>query len=334
MSESLISNHLNNDQIGFKLPLIAAESNIKVSVAMITYNQESYVSQAIESVISQQTNFEFEIVISDDYSTDNTRSILQEFKIKYPNKIRLLLPDANQGMHLNFVSTLAVCQGVYIALLEGDDYWTSNQKLQKQIDFLDQNPDYSICFHKVLCHYEDNSSESYIFPNKNPTLCSSLEDLLLGNFMSTCSVVYRNRLFDKIPSWYFDLKLGDWPLHILNSEYGRIGFIDEVMGVYRIHKGGVWSMKKRTEIVENSIEALKSIDTYFKYKYNSIINFSISNWKLELFMDKSDFISTNEAISSSKVILLNPLLSKKYLSPKRYLHALFYFVLLSIKSIF
>jgi glycosyltransferase involved in cell wall biosynthesis len=331
MSENLIIKYLNNSQIGFQFPSISVESNIKVSVAMITYNQEPYILQAVESVISQQTNFEFEIVISDDYSTDNTRSILQKFKIKHPNKIRLLLPDSNQGMHLNFVSTLAACQGTYIALLEGDDYWTSNQKLQKQIDFLDQNIDYSICFHKVLCHYEDNSSESYIFPNKNPTLYSSLEDLLLGNFMSTCSVVYRNRLFEKIPSWYFDLKLGDWPLHIFNAEHGCIGFLDEVMGVYRIHKGGVWSMKKRTEIVANSIEVLKAINIYFKYKYNSIIDFTISNLKLELFMDKSDFISINEAISSSKVILLNPLLSNKYLSPKRYLHALFYFILLSIK---
>ena len=331
MSENLINCKLNSNQTGFQLPEHQVDSGIKVSVAMITFNQEAYVEQAIESVLLQQFNFTIELVISDDYSSDNTRNILKKYKEKYPKIINLLLPNFNQGMHLNFMNTLAACRGQYIALLEGDDYWTSNLKLQKQIDFLDHNINCSICFHKVLCVYEDNSSKSYSFPDKKYSSYTSLEDLFLGNFMSTCSVVYRNRLFEEVPPWYFKLKVGDWPLHIFNAEHGSIGFIDETMGIYRIHQNGVWSMKKQADIIVNSIEVLRAIDMYFEYKYTSIIDFSIANWKFQLFILKSDYITSNEAISSMKTVLRNPVLAKRYLSLKRYLSILPHLIFCLIK---
>jgi glycosyltransferase involved in cell wall biosynthesis len=108
---------------------------MKVSVLMITYNHEKFIAQAIDSILMQQTDFEYEIVVGDDFSKDRTRAILDNYKKKHPSKIKLLFPDRNLGMHRNFIQTLNSCQGQYVALLEGDDYWTSPYKLQKQVDF-------------------------------------------------------------------------------------------------------------------------------------------------------------------------------------------------------
>ena len=107
----------------------------KVSVLMITYNQERYISQAIESVLSQQTDFSYEIVVGEDFSTDNTREVCREYQQRYPDKIRLLERDKNLGMAGNFLSTFKECNGQYLAVLEGDDYWVNPHKLQSQVDF-------------------------------------------------------------------------------------------------------------------------------------------------------------------------------------------------------
>src|SRR4051794_3890726 len=120
---------------------------MKVSVCMITYNHERFIEQAVASALTQATSFEYEIVIGEDCSTDRTRNILIELQRANPDKIRLLLPEHNLGAQRNFVQTLDMCRGQYIAYLEGDDYWTSSAKLQQQVDFLDQHADFAICFH-------------------------------------------------------------------------------------------------------------------------------------------------------------------------------------------
>jgi len=111
-----------------------------VSVWMITYNHEKYIAQAIDSILTQKTNIDYEIVIGDDYSTDRTREIVLEYKSKHPEKIKLLLQKKNVGLMQNFIDTLKACTSKYIALLEGDDYWTDPKKLQKQIDYMSANP--------------------------------------------------------------------------------------------------------------------------------------------------------------------------------------------------
>src|SRR5579864_5088925 len=118
---------------------------MKVSVMMITYNHERFIAQALESVLAQRVNFDYEIVIGEDCSTDRTREILLEFCRRYPKRIVPLLKDKNVGAMRNVEATLAACRGQYLALLEGDDYWTCEDKLQRQIDFLDEHPDYAIC---------------------------------------------------------------------------------------------------------------------------------------------------------------------------------------------
>ena len=124
-------------------------SKMKVSVCIITYNHARFIGQALESALMQKTNFDYEIVIGEDCSTDNTGLICKKYAEMYPDKIRLLQNDKNLGVIENFKRTLYACKGEYVALLEGDDYWTDELKLQKQVDFLESNRDYAIVFHNA-----------------------------------------------------------------------------------------------------------------------------------------------------------------------------------------
>jgi glycosyltransferase involved in cell wall biosynthesis len=132
-----------------------------VSVAMISYNHGDYITQAVESVLMQQTNFYFELVIGDDHSTDNTRKILEGIQQNHEN-IRILPPGPNVGMMKNAKRTIQACRGKYIAFIEGDDYWTDPLKLQTQIDFLEKNPDYTLSFHNVRILNSKNPLEQQL----------------------------------------------------------------------------------------------------------------------------------------------------------------------------
>ncbi|MEA5605161.1 glycosyltransferase [Nostoc sp. UHCC 0252] len=254
---------------------------MKVSILMITYNHENYIAQAIESILMQQTNFEYEVVIGEDCSTDKTRQIIIDYQNKYPKIIRLLLPDKNLGMHKNFIHTLQACQGQYIAILEGDDYWTSSEKLQKQVDFLDKNLDFAICFHNVLVFWQDNSYSPAIFLHNQPKT-STIENLLINNFISTPSVMYRAGLVQEFPDWFYKQSMGDWTFHILNAQHGKIGYIDEVMSAYRVHAKGVWSSKSREWQIKETIRMLDTIKYNFSSQHQAIINTSINFYSQQL----------------------------------------------------
>ena len=248
---------------------------MKVSVLMITYNQEKFIAQAIDSILMQKVDFDYEIVIGEDCSTDNTRQIVIDYKKKYPDKIRLLLPKNNLGMHINLINTYKACKGEYIAVLEGDDYWISPDKLKKQVDFLDDNYDCAICFNNSLIFWEDNHREPAIFLH-NQSKISTLENLLTQNFISTPSVMYRGGLINNFPNWYYEQGMGDWTFHILNAQHGKIGYIDEVMSAYRVHKTGVWSSKSREYQLKETIKMLNNINKHFGYKYQNIISNAIN----------------------------------------------------------
>lgn len=224
---------------------------------MLAYNQERFIAQAIESAVRQETNFDYEIVIGEDCSTDRTREIVSEWQRKYPDRIRSLLPTQNLGIRRNFVQTRQACKGQYVAVLEGDDFWTSATKLQQQVDFLDSHPDYAICFHNVKMFWDgaEDQARSYCRPDQKQT--STLEDLLQVNFIPTCSVMVRNGLIGDLPAWTRELKMLDWPLFILNARHGGIGYLNESMGAYRLHPKGLYS---GLDPVEQQLNKLKMFE--------------------------------------------------------------------------
>ena len=231
---------------------------------MITYNQDKYIAQAIDSILMQKTNFEYEIVIGEDCSTDKTREIVLDYKVKYPDKIKLLLQEKNVGMIQNFIDTLKACTGTYIALLEGDDYWTDPYKLQKQFDLMESHPDYSLCYHKVKWVHTSKAEYNPDFVSNNDDKASSdIYDVLnRGWFMSTCSLFFRNI---KLPPGFENLYIGDYPLHIFLADKGKLGFINETIAVYRINHKGYTSNVLKVKDFEKRKKNF--VDELFLYNY-------------------------------------------------------------------
>ena len=242
-----------------------------VSVDMITYNHEAYIKQAIEGVLMQKTNFKFELVIGEDCSTDRTREICIEYQKKYPDIIKLLLPEKNLGMNENGIRTVNACSGKYIALCEGDDYWTDPLKLQKQVDFLEGNEEYSICFHPVKVWKENEKELVDDFITREVPETTTILDLAEGNYIHTPSVVFRKNqeVFDTFQS-LGALPVGDYVLHMLNAKYGMIKKLPEIMGVYRVHDGGVHSFMNNNQKKLDWIVLLDKISDKFDEEVNDI----------------------------------------------------------------
>ena len=176
----------------------------------------------------------------------------------------------NVGAMDNDVQTWQACQGEYIVCLEGDDYWISPYKLQKQVDFLDNNPEFSACFHPVKAFYEDGSKKSSIFPSHAYRRELFLKDLLGSCIIHTSALMWRHSLSNNFPDWYFQSNIGDWEGHIFLAQQGRIGYIDEIMSTYRIHREGLYQGAHRCKKIEDRIGMLKNLNSYLEFRYKKI----------------------------------------------------------------
>jgi glycosyltransferase involved in cell wall biosynthesis len=212
-----------------------------VSVVLITYNHEPYIAQCLDGLLMQQTAFPVEILIGEDCSTDRTREICAAYAQAHPEKVRLVISEENIGGGRNFLRALGAAVGTYVAYCDGDDYWSDPAKLQKQVDYLEANPECAICFHAVEIIDADDPANRQICRPFPEDRVLTLAELLLGNFIVNCSTMFRRALFPEFPDWYLTLPQGDWSLGILNAQYGDIGYLDQVMAVYRQHRGGRWS---------------------------------------------------------------------------------------------
>jgi glycosyltransferase involved in cell wall biosynthesis len=224
---------------------------IKISACIITYNQQDYIRQCLEGAVNQVVDYDYEIVIGDDCSTDNTFQICQEYANKYPNKIRLLSRERNLGMAENWADTIKNCHGKYVAMCEGDDYWTDNSKLQNQVDFLESNPDYVLNFHKVsVLKATGEIVEDFLteVPQEHET---GLDIIEKGNYIHTPSVVFRN-LIKEFPNEFYKSPIVDYFLYILLSKHGKAKYLSDEMAVYR-HGVGIFtsqnSIKMTTDLI-------------------------------------------------------------------------------------
>lgn len=241
-----------------------------ISIAMLTFNHQDFIVQALEGVLMQNTDFNFKIIVADDKSTDNTRNILLTYQKNYPNKFKLILQNDNVGVHENTLSLIENVEGKYIALCEGDDYWFDSSKLQKQVDFLEHNPEYVLSFHDVqnINFRGALISESKI-PRKNQRNLSSKE--MCGSItLPTLSLVFRNKenLFKfKIE----DVLNGDKVLISYLSEYGKSKFHPEIKNVfYRSHDNGIWSSLNNEKQLVNNYRTFLALSQH-KFKYQKVL---------------------------------------------------------------
>lgn len=246
-----------------------------VSVCCTTYNHEHFISDAIEGFLIQKTTFPVEFIIHDDASTDKTAAIVKKYADKYPELIIAVLQTENQYSKGNKPLTNIVfprTSGKYIAICEGDDYWTDPYKLQKQVDFLEENSSYSFCFHDNWILNENTGEKKIRIGEKKIDEVVDLESLIVEKNISTASIMFRNIIqFDNLPDWFYKLKNGDYGILVLLTEKGLGKYIPEPMSVYRMHDGGIWSGKFWIDNLYLNIDFYNYLLKYFREKRNKKI---------------------------------------------------------------
>lgn len=210
-----------------------------VTVVLITFQHERYITQALESVLTQETQFPYDVIVIDDCSTDGTADALRRLAERFPGRFSVRRPPANRNDLHDFGVALDECRTPYVAVLDGDDYWTSPTKLARQVDFLEQHAEYALACHAVHPVNEDGTPSSTRY-DPRPPRCTR-DDLWSACFIHTGSVVFRRAAFDRLPAWYYESTFGDWELFLLLTARGDVRFFEEQMSAYRIHGGGLWS---------------------------------------------------------------------------------------------
>ena len=254
------------------------EAAPKVSVCITTYNHEPYIAQALDGVLAQQTNFEFEILIGEDCSSDQTRKIVQEYADRHPGKIRLFLHSGDDKIQIgpvitgrrNFVNNLDEARGEYVALLEGDDYWTDPQKLQLQVDALDANPECSLAFHNAEV-LDDLSGARELFGDLSGHQIVSAETVLSGWKVPTASILYRCSMLGPLPDWFYTVLSGDYSLQMLLVDRGPFIYLDRVMSVYRQHAGGISRYTGDLWFHRNLSSVYRNFDRQTGHRYQNVI---------------------------------------------------------------
>jgi glycosyltransferase involved in cell wall biosynthesis len=220
----------------------------------------------------QKTTFPVEVIVQDDASTDKTPEKIKEYAERHNFIIPVFHKENyySNGRSINDYF-LKNARGKYIALCEGDDYWTDPHKLQKQVDFLEANEDFVICHHNMRVIYEDKTKEPHFSNSPETKEVSTIEDLAQRNYIFTASCIFRNGLIKEFPDWFYKSPIGDYILHMLNAQHGKIKYITDVMGVYRVHKDGIWESKNEIYQTEQWIKLIDLMRNYFDQKINKIL---------------------------------------------------------------
>lgn len=242
-----------------------------ISVVMITYNHEKYIEEAINSILMQTGDFNLELIISNDCSPDNTDSLIKSIQKNHPkgNFINYHLHPKNIGMMPNFLFALNQAKGDYIAICEGDDFWTDPTKLQKQIKALKENSKSVLCFHNVDVLKNSKSTNEFYHYTKNEYFTT---EIIENWIIPTASVLYRNVLKNQYPEWMNTATHGDLGLFLLIGQHGSFYCINEKMGAYRINETSVTVNDFNTLSHRlKHINQINSMDQYFNYEFHKVL---------------------------------------------------------------
>lgn len=287
-------------------------NDIQVSIVMITYGHEKFIKQAIESILEQNCTFNFELIIGNDASPDNTDIVIKEILNSNPlaSKIKYFNHEKNIGFMENHIFVLKKARGKYIAICEGDDYWTDSEKLQKQFNFLEQNPNFSLVFHDCTMFYEDKNefgTNGIVekIENREYSRLEIFEKWIIPTgsvFFKACSI---NENLYKI---YRDKRalFGDTYTNLFISKTGKIFGLKEKMSVYRIHSGGLTSSYK------NEIQKHKNFIIHWKFIIECFGDSFLSNKIKDRFSETYYNLARLSFVKKDIVFLKYMLLSLKY----------------------
>lgn len=253
--------------------------NPLVSIRTSAYNHGPYIKQCIEGVLMQRTNFPFEYIIGEDFSNDETREIVFEYAKKYPNIIRVITADYNVGSRANGRRCIQACRGKYMAICEGDDYWIDPLKLQKQVDFLENHPECSMCFHRC-CELMDGVNVPLVFEHLREGYYTG-KDILETWTVPTASVVYHN-YGSYLQQQCKGIIHGDIFLFLLLAERGKLYCLPDKMSVYRRNPKSITFQQRNLASLEKYIVHYKAINNFFGKKYSGILEKKINQVYLRL----------------------------------------------------
>tara|TARA_R100001369_G_scaffold92041_2_gene135239 strand:- start:208 stop:1209 length:1002 start_codon:yes stop_codon:yes gene_type:complete len=302
--------------------------NPLVSVCVQSYQHAKYIKECLDGILMQETNFEYEILLGEDASTDGTREICIHYAEKYPDKIRLFLHHRENNIAIEgsptgrfiFMTNLLTARGEYIALCEGDDYWTDPYKLQKQVDFLESNPSYIIHSGKAQVLKDNNLVKETYSTLESKTY--DIKGFYTVNKVYTCTVMFRNI---SRSTFEFEFKLfGDWISYIslLSNKPGNLAYVsNEVYAVYRVHSGG--AMQRVSQLYKNAeaqITHIYAINKFIKCEYSEKDIQRINDYCLVIF---SHYLNISEYKKCINIFYKNIELVKYHISVKGYLSLLF-----------
>lgn len=301
----------------------------KLSIALTTYNHENYIRDCLNSILNQNINCAFEIVIGEDASKDKTRSIILSFMHQHYDKIRLIPLERNLGYTKNFDAVLKLCRGEYISIFDGDDIMLQG-KLQKQIDFLDENPSLVMVTHDAL-EFDDYSNKTLriIKPKRKKDFYTIKDLLLLGSIFCNSSKMFRRK---DLPSYGIDHNINyiaDMYLTFHIVREGKIGYIPEILAKYRRHKGALMFSVNGAKNYDDEIRTLESIDNLYGNKYKSLYYNRISYANMILGMY---FVHQNNLNSARRKLLIS-IRKSPFRARSQYLYLLMTFLPVFLRTI-
>lgn len=257
------------------------KNELMVSVSCITFNHENYIEEALKSFVMQKTRFNYEILIHDDASTDKTAEIIRDYEKKYPDLIKPIYQQENlysQGVDVDDLNTERA-KGKYIALCEGDDYWTDPLKLQKQVDYMETHPECSLCVHAAYIVNVMGKRIKPVRPHIGNKIFSVAEIIEGGGgLFATNTMMYPRALDLDKPEFYKKAPVTDYPLAIYLALNGSVYYIDEYMAAYRKGVSGSWTTTEQSSLekiiihVKNTEKMLDHLNQYTKYEFDQAIN--------------------------------------------------------------
>ena len=268
-----------------------------VSVFCMTYNQENTIAQAIEGVLAQKTDFPVELIVHDDASTDKTAAIVRDYAVRYPQKVRAIFQTENQYQKSNFWQRflLPISYGDYIAICEGDDFWTDTEKLQRQVAYMRAHRECAMCFHAV--EQLDKSGKVSVFRPLKKTDTVAAKTLIRrgGMFCPTVSMLFRRDVMAKWPTFRRNADVYDYPAQVLAATMGSVYYIDRVMATYRYAFDGSWTARQACDAdiahAENETRWLTQFDTYTKGAFRQDVDYHLALlWLAAYRKNQSDMI--------------------------------------------
>lgn len=291
------------------------QKQIKVSICCLAYNHEKYIAKCLEGFLMQKTDFPFEVLIHDDFSSDKTGDIIREYARKYPEIIKPILETKNQFCNLGISGIYReilypMAKGKYITYCEGDDYWSSPEKLQKQVDILEEHPECKMCLHytRVVDENENLSDWGYPLKRIGSGIYSGydfMKGLTDGIFFHTTSFMCRKdyilKMIQSVPDFYLESDVDDVPLLLYMGQLGSVFYLDEELTCYRRNSIGSWTESQKGNIDRIVSHKWRMIRMYEKYnlftngKYEDLVNHWIDNERFMIAEHEHDFREMRKA---------------------------------------